>query len=343
VTSILILRLSALGDVIHTIPAVAALRAARPDARLLWVVEAAYRELVEIVAGVETVPVRMKKWGKAPWASRNEIRTALRAMRTVDESIDFQGLIKSAALARLSGAKVRYGFEQSAIREKPAAWAVNRPVAVDQTSHVVDWNLQLARGANGTHGTDGTNERTSPSIGPISPIGPIVSPNHAAPPGTILHNSFTAFAHDPQNKLSAYRDAIVLLPGAGKPNKLWPVERFRELAVRLGKEQVVAAWGPSEQHLAHAIGANVAPPTTLRELAFLLKHARLVIGGDTGPLHLADALGTPVIGLYGPTNPRRNGPFYQPANVIEKFSSTKSMESITVEEVMTLRERVRPA
>jgi heptosyltransferase-1 len=331
VTSILILRLSALGDVIHTIPAVAALREARPEARMLWVVEAAYRELVEIVAGVETVPVRMKKWGKAPWAFRKEIRAALRAMRTVDESIDFQGLIKSAALARLSGAKVRYGFEKSAIREKPAAWAVNRPVPVDQSRHVLDWNLQLAQGAHEINDTYSAHQNLIGPIGPMGPIGPIVPP------------PFAAFAHDPENKLSQYRNAIVILPGAGKPNKLWPVARFRELAARLGKDQVVAAWGPGEQHLAQAIGANVAPPTSLRELAFLLQHARLVIGGDTGPLHLADALGTPVAGLFGPTNPCRNGPYHQPANVIEKFSSTKSMESITVEEVMTLCERVRPA
>jgi ADP-heptose:LPS heptosyltransferase len=95
-----------------------------------------------------------------------------------------------------------------------------------------------------------------------------------------------------------YDNAIVLLPGAGKPNKLWPVERFRELAKRIGPK-ALAVWGPGERELAEAIGARVAPPTNLRELAGILQNAEVVIGGDTGPLHLADALGTKVIGLYG--------------------------------------------
>ena len=84
----------------------------------------------------------------------------------------------------------------------------------------------------------------------------------------------------------------------------------------------------------------MAPPTNLRELAWLLKNARVVIGGDTGPLHLAAALGTRVVGLYGPTDPRRNGPYGQLSHVIDRFPSTKSMESISVEEVMNTVERV---
>ena len=84
----------------------------------------------------------------------------------------------------------------------------------------------------------------------------------------------------------------------------------------------------------------MAPPTNLRQLAYLLKNAEVVVGGDTGPLHLADALGTKVVGLYGPTDPRRNGPYSQPSHVIDRFPSTKSMESISVEEVMNTLERV---
>ena len=89
-----------------------------------------------------------------------------------------------------------------------------------------------------------------------------------------------------------------------------------------------------------SIGARVAPPTNLRELAWILQKAELVIGADTGPLHLADALGTKVIGLYGPTNPRRNGPYHQLQHCIDRFPATKWMESITVEEVMTMLEKV---
>ena len=125
----------------------------------------------------------------------------------------------------------------------------------------------------------------------------------------------------------------MLNPGAGRADKQWPVEHFRELARRIGKEALVV-WGPGERSLAEAVGAELAPPTTLRELARLLRNARLVIAGDTGPLHLAAALQTPVVGLYGPTSPARNGPYGQLANCVETFTTNRSMTSIDVDAVM---------
>lgn len=298
---LLVLRLSALGDVIHTIPAVVALR---DSWQIEWVVEAPYRELVELVARVDTIPVRMKAWGRAPLASRAAMRDAWRTMRGADASVDFQGLVKSAMLGRFAGARERYGFAANAIREKPALLFTNRKVAVDTTRHVIEQNLALAAA--------------------LAPAG----------------NTAAAWDAFPRNdNLDAFAGAIVLLPGAGKPSKLWPVERFRELARRLG-ERVLVVWGPGERERAEAIGARLAPPTGLRELAWLLQHARLVIGGDTGPLHLAAALGTKVIGLYGPTDPRRNGPYGQLGHCVDHFHSTKSMDAIAVEEVMQLVERV---
>jgi heptosyltransferase-1 len=296
-TRLLALRLSALGDVIHTIPAVVSLKHA---ADITWIVEAPYRELVELVAGVNTIPVRMKSWRRDPRAAVQSIR----AMRGFDVAIDFQGLIKSAALGFASRAKARYGFDRHAIREKPALLFTNRKVSVDKRKHVIEQNLELAAAV--------------------------------AKPGEERAN-WLAF---PQNNgLDAYAGSIVLLPGAGKANKLWPVERFRELAARIGPK-ALAVWGPGERDLAEAIGARVAPPTNLRELAWLLQNAEVVIGGDTGPLHLADALGTKVIGLYGPTDLRRNGPYRQLQHCIDRFHSTKWMESISVEEVMTMLEKV---
>lgn len=290
---VLVLRLSALGDVIHTIPAVTALR----DADVSWVVEAPYAELVEIVAGVEAIPVRMKKWGRSPIASRRDMREALAKMRGADMSIDFQGLVKSAMLGWVAGAKTRVGFEREAIREKAALLFTNQKVKVDTTKHVVEQNLELA----GVSAGEG-NWAAFPQAMDVRPA------------------------------------RIVILPGAGKPNKLWPVERFRELAARL--DDVLVVWGPGEAERAQAIGARTAPPTNLRELAWLLQKAEVVIGGDTGPLHLAAALGTKVIGLYGPTDPRRNGPYGQLNHVLDEFVTTKLMGSITVESVMNLLERV---
>ena len=137
------------------------------------------------------------------------------------------------------------------------------------------------------------------------------------------------FATDGQQRLGKLRNKIVLLPGAGRLEKLWPLERFREIAKRYG-DRAVVVWGPGELDLAHAIGGTMAPATNLRELAFVLKHASVVVGGDTGPLHLADALGTRVVGLYGPTDARRNGPYGQISRTIR---GSGSMDSITGTEV----------
>lgn len=296
-TRLLVVRLSALGDVIHTIPAVAALRETH---QVSWIVEAPYRELVELVAGVEVIPARMKKWGRSLLASRGEMAATLRAMNRTDVSIDFQGLVKSAMLPWLARVKTRRGFDKHAIREKPALLFTNQKVPVDTTRHVIEQNLQLAGVTAGTANWD---------------------------------------AYPLNNGLDAFTGKIVLLPGAGKANKIWPAERFRELSRRLGGD-ALALWGPGERELAEATGARVAPPTTVRELAFILQKARVVIGGDTGPLHLAAALGTRVIGLYGPTDPRRNGPYGQLDHCVDHFRTTKWMESITVEEVMTILQRI---
>jgi heptosyltransferase-1 len=296
-TRLLVVRLSALGDVIHTIPAVAALRETH---QVSWVVEAPYRELVELVAGVEAIPTRMKKWGRSLLASRSEMGATLRAMRQAEVAIDFQGLVKSAMLPWLARVKTRRGFDKQAIREKPALLFTNRKVAVDTTKHVIEQNLQLAGVSAGTANWD---------------------------------------AYPLNNNLDAFAGRIVLLPGAGKENKVWPAERFREVARRIGGD-ALAVWGPGERELAETTGARVAPPTTLRELAFILQTARVVIGGDTGPLHLAAALGTKVIGLYGPTDPRRNGPYGQLDHCVDHFQTTKLMKSISVEEVMTILQRI---
>ncbi len=297
-TRLLAIRLSALGDVIHTVPAVALLRG---GAEVAWVVEKPYAELVEVVAGVRAIPVRLKSW------SFGEIRSAFGDIQGFDAAVDFQGLIKSALIARASRASKRYGFDRLAVREKPATLFYNRHVSVDRGQHVVDWNLQVAKAV--------TDNRQ---------------------PATETWSSFPA---DPNNKLAGYRGRVILLPGAGRPEKQWPVERFRDLVRRYG-DQTLMAWGPGERELAEQIGGATAPDTDLRELAFLLKHARVVVGGDTGPLHLAAALGTRVVGLYGPTDPQRNGPYGQLDFCISEFDRSKSMAAIRTEDVVRRIEEV---
>jgi len=283
-SKLLVIRLSAFGDVIHTIPAVVALR---EKFEIEWAVDTAYRELVEIVAGVKAIPLALRKWSLAN----------VGALRGHDVAIDFQGLLKSAILAHASGARERYGFAPAFIREKPAAWFVNHRVPIDPATHVVEWNLQLARAVE-------------PSVQP-------------------LDVDFSPFAADEPR---GFAGRVVLLPGAGRGEKEWPPDRYRELAGRFGGK-ALAVWGPGQRTLAEATGAEVAPPTNLRELARLLRDALVVVGGDTGPLHLAAALGTRVVGLYGPTNPARNGPYGQIANCVETFTTTRSMRDIGVDAV----------
>ena len=282
--SLLVIRLSALGDVIHTLPAVMSLR---DSYDVSWVVEEPYADLVETVAGVRAIPVRLKRWSPAA------ILGAGRSVRGFEVAIDFQGLMKSALLARASGATQRYGFHRHLVREKPAALFYNHRIRVDRTKHVVDWNNELAAAL----------------------------PRHPATP----QPNWNDFATDAQDRMTPFKNRIVLLPGAGRLEKLWPLERFRDIAKRYGARAVVV-WGPGELDLAHAIGGSMAPATNLRELAFVLKHASVVVGGDTGPLHLAEALGTRVVGLYGPTDPRRNGPYGQLSRTIR---GSGSMDSIT--------------
>ena len=293
-TRLLVVRLSALGDVIHAIPAVVSLRDSFDE--IHWVVERPYAELVEIVAGVTPIPVRLKKW------SREAIKDARKNVKGFDVAIDFQGLLKSALLTRASGARDRYGFSRRAVREKPAALFYNHKVDVDQTQHVVDWNKQLAAAV-------GDRQLSSTA-------------------------DWKAFPPNAHARLTQFTNSIVLLPGAGRPEKLWPVERFRDLVARYRDTVVVP--GPGERAIAEQIGGPIAPDTNLRELAFVLQHAKIVIGGDTGPLHLADALGTRVVGLYGPTDPRRNGPYNQPGRTIK----ADSMDAISAAEFIRKIEEV---
>src|SRR6185436_9715292 len=202
---LLILRLSALGDVIHTIPAVVSLK---EEHDVTWVVEAPYRELVEIVAGVTTIPVRMKTWLREPFVMAD----GLRRMRGFDASIDFQGLIKSAVLPWLSGVPTRYGFDKDAIREKPAVLFTNHRVRVDTTKHVIEQNLALATTAL-------SSRAKSRDLG-----GREAHDRATLPPGSLDDARDDMWDRFP-TEVPALGGDVILLPGAGKKKKLWPVDR----------------------------------------------------------------------------------------------------------------------
>jgi heptosyltransferase-1 len=285
---VLVVRLSAIGDVVHTLPALAALHHAGHE--VSWLVEPPARSLLEnqpMLAQVIAAPrAKQLRWGRAREAAR-----ALRERR-FDVALDLQGLWKSAAWARIAGARRVIGAEGSARRERASALLMHETASVPaQAVHVIDRNLAVL----GALGIDALGTREFP-LPPLTPAATAVRRQLEALP---------------------LRDFAVLNPGGGWTSKLWPAEAYGALARRLAERGVpsIVSWGPGEQSLAETVvaashgAARLAFPTTLLEFVELARFARVTVAADTGPLHLACAVGAPVVGLFGPTDPARNGPF----------------------------------
>ena len=284
---ILIVKLGALGDVVHAIPVAAALRRAFPSARIDWLVGPNHREILDLVPVIDRRLV----------LNDSRVFAAIRELRrnVYDVAIDLQGLIKSAALARASGAARVIGFTARYAREPLASWfytATHDPGGggmyhIDER-HVVYTNLGVLETLGLQPGA------------PEFPIDPVDSPVASAVAGS-----------------TGGRYAI-LNPGAAWPNKRWPPARMGAVAAELRARHAlpsVVAWGPGEESLArevvrHSSGAaTLSPETTIADLVALARGASLYVAGDTGPAHIAAAVGTPIVGIYGPTRPSRNGPW----------------------------------
>lgn len=292
---ILIVRLGALGDIVHTIPAAAALRAAYPDARIDWLVEAKHRGILDLVTVIDDI-IAIDTRTIGGWI--DAVRR-LRA-RAYDIALDFQGLMKSAVFARASGAPRVAGFSIWHLREKGARPFYSETDDPSGDVHVVEKNLRLLR-----------------VLG--------------------VETTTLAFplAHAPSAALDAVRQSAgerfaLINPGAAWPNKRWAAARFGEVAGFLREVRAlpsIVLWGPGEQPLAQAVAdasngaARVAPPTQIADLVELSRQAAVIVSGDTGPLHVAAAVGTPAIGLYGPTNPRRNGPWDPRDVMVTRFEA----------------------
>lgn len=302
-TRIAIVKLSSIGDVVHALPVARALRRARPDAHLTWIVEArehaVLRDHPDLDAVLAVDTRRWRKLARRPAGIREaarEIGAARRRLRAArfDVAIDLQGLIKSALIVGATRAPMRIGFARTHCREPLGAWLTNRHVVPPAGAHVVEQYLAL-----------------------LAPLG-------VAPAPVEFHVPVRAV---PDRRMEDFlvgqgikrTDLVVAMnPGAGRADKRWPAERFAAVGDRLATEanaRMLVLWGPNELHLARAIRdalpsrAILAPPTDLDELTGLLRRSSLVIAGDTGPLHLAAALGVPCLGLYGPTAAWRNGPY----------------------------------
>ena len=286
---ILIVRLSAIGDVVHGLPVLNALRDAVPQAHLAWLVEGRAADLLRGHRALDELIVVPRRWLKSPsevW----KLWRRLRASR-FDVSIDLQGLSKSALAARLSGARRRLGFAGVDGREI-SRW-LNSELVLPTAEHVIDRNLEL--------------------------MGPFINGPRVARFDLPESPADAAFARQVRSELGLTGSYAVINPGAGWPSKLWPPDRFAAVARHLGQARslgTLVVWGGEQERTwageivaASAGHARLAPPTTLCQLASLVRGARLFVGSDTGPLHIAVAVGTPCVGLFGPMPARRNGPY----------------------------------
>jgi len=288
---LLLVRLSAFGDVVFCLPAAKALKAAFPEAELAWAVE---ENLLPLLRGAPYVdrllPTRTRRWRRAPLASRGEIKAFLREARAFapDVIVDAQGLFKSAWVTALVPAPRKVGFGRRTATERINLLATRERVDPVGRAHVADRMLALAEHVAGRGGFD-----------PFPDVSHLV----AAPDAAV--DAFVAGAGGP---------FALLQPFASTPAKEWGARRFAALARALAAHGLrpVLLWGPGEEvrarGIAEASGALLAPPTGPAAAARLASNAALFVGGDTGPTHLAAAAGAPTVALFGPTDPTRYAP-----------------------------------
>ena len=313
---VLVVRLSAMGDVIHGIPAVAALRRERPNLQLGWLVEERWTELLcahpveRMQPRSELKPIvdwvhfsNFKDWRKglssgSTWADMRSCLREVRAMK-YDIALDLQGAIRSAMAARISGAKIRVGSAQP--REGPARLMYTHPVPA-RGEHVIEHALSL------TSAVAGEDLAYEPAAFPQDPA--------------------TEAWADRLYSSIAWKPIAIVNPGAGWGAKCWPVESYGAVAKALAERgmAVMVNHGPDEEPLAQAVcdsggGAAHLMKCSVGELVALTRRASLFVGGDTGPMHLAAALGVPVVALFGPTRPERNGPYATRAIVLRSPES----------------------
>lgn len=280
---ILIVRIGAMGDAIHTLPLVNDLRDRLPKAEISWLAGPAVRRFLSGHPAVD-------RWVPAPRKAGEVMRFLSEERKRYDVAIDAQGLIKSALLARAASSRV-IGRASGFVREAPAAWVYTEPIR-PRLPHIIEQNRELAL----------------PLTGPF----PFEETRYDVP-------------IDPPPEWDLLEERPVLLNiGGGWWTKLWPPEMFAALAKRLREEldlPVGVVWGPGEETLAEKTARMasipIAPRTSFRELGGMFRKARLVVSGETGPLHLAVALGIPTVALIGPTSAERNGPLGSGHEVVE--------------------------
>jgi heptosyltransferase-1 len=280
VPRILVVRLGAMGDIIHALPAVASLKTGLPGARLTWVVEPRWATLLEGNPFVDRVVLLRRKSARGLLESWRELRS-----EDYDFAVDFQGLFKSALTAACAHPQRIFGFDPSQIRERAAALFYSVKTMAT-AAHVVDRNLELAAAAGAT------------DILHVFPL-PAGAPEGDLPPG----------------------DFVLASPLAGWRSKQWPEQHYASLAVRLRELKVPLVMNLPAYALRQVEGA-IPHVSGLPGLIHATRRAAAVVGVDSGPVHLAAALGRPGVAIFGPTDPARNGPYGGSLRVLRSPTAT---------------------
>lgn len=301
---ILICRLSAIGDCILTMPLATALRRQFPGAFIAWAVQGASAPLIEEHPAVD-LAIRISKQELRSPLGLWRLRQRLRSQR-FDLALDPQGLTKSSLVSWLSGAPRRIGFARPLGREI-SPWLQTQLVQSRQP-HVVDRYLELLVSLGIKTG----------------------KPEFRFPASPVARGKLAPFLNQPL----LHHGFAVVNPGAGWDSKLWPAERYTEVAEYLASRHrlsTVVVWaGDRERAWGEAIVARAnghalfAPKTSLLELGELLRNARLFVGSDTGPLHMAAAVGVSCVGIYGPTRPEECGPYGSGHRAVQAFYQSGS-------------------
>lgn len=332
---VLAIRLSSIGDIVHALPAVSALGETYPEAEITWAIERRYAGLLEANPFVRRViPLDTLGWRKrfASAQTLREIAAALRALREhrFDAVIDFQGLLKTGLISRLCRSPRRIGYAKTRHREPGVGLFYTEEARAAAGTHVIYENLAL-----------------------VERLGARASSWKFPLPRNANDEKYA------ESSLSEIGDFILVSPGGGWIAKRWPPASYAALVARVTQRAPLAAFAivltgsPAEERDIRAILENSGGkrayyvPATVGQYIALARRARLFIGGDTGPMHLAAALGTPVVALMGPTDPARNGPFSPvdialsnraPVNHTRRSKAQQFLEGISVGEVIAAAE-----